>query len=164
MPPTLVIDTSVIIDLLRGALVEAALALPFHFVVPAPLLDLELPPEQAAFLISSGFHAVEIDPPVVTLAQSLLERTEGISAVDSFVLALAESASIALLTGDGRLRRLAESEHVEVHGLLWLLDRIEEAGTADRRTLRRGLSIIAASPRCRLPRDQVRVRLARYAP
>jgi hypothetical protein len=51
-----------------------------------------------------------------------------LSVPDSFALALAKERAWSLLTGDNQLRDLAAGEDVECHGVLWLLDRMEEAG------------------------------------
>ncbi len=46
---------------------------------------------------------------------------------DGFAFALAEiNSGCILLTGDNRLRRLATAHSIEVHGLLWILDRMHE--------------------------------------
>ena len=149
-----------LIDLARGGLVETALALPYEFVAPRLLLDVEVDPGHAEYLLSRGLRTVDLDGDVVSVAAAYIERTAAISTVDAFVLALARTSGAMLLTGDGPLRTLATSEGVDTHGLLWLLDRL---GTVDLPTLHASLSAIAGNSRCRLPRDQVRVRLARYA-
>ena len=44
-------------------------------------------------------------------------------------LVVARDAGVVLLTGDGALRKAAAKEGVEVHGVLWVLDRlVGEAG------------------------------------
>jgi hypothetical protein len=63
--------------------------------------------------------------------------------------------------GDGQLRELAGGENVECHGVLWLLDMMEEEGTGVQ-PLYDGLFALAAHPRCRLPRRKITTRLERY--
>jgi hypothetical protein len=72
------------------------------------------------------------------------------------------STAWLLLTGDGQLRELASGENVECHGLLWLLDLMEAAGTPGIQPLHDGLEVLAAHPRCRLPRREIAVRIERY--
>lgn len=163
MSPTIVVDTSVLIDLDRGSLVETALALPFEFVVPRLLLEAEVEPSRADYLLSRPLRALDLDGDAMSAAQAYLERTAAISMVDAFVLALAKTTGAMLLTGDGPLRALAIADNVDTHGLFWLLDHIEQAGTVDPRTLHASLTAITAHSRCRLPREQIRLRLARYA-
>jgi hypothetical protein len=81
---------------------------------------------------------------------------------DSFALALAKERQWLLLTGDGQLRDLAGGENVECHGVLWLLDIMEVAGTPAIQSLHDGLTALAAHPRCRLPRREITIRLERY--
>ena len=57
-----------------------------------------------------------------------LER-KALSLADSFALVLAKERGWLLLTGDAQLRELAGSEDVECHGVLWLLDAMEEVGS-----------------------------------
>jgi hypothetical protein len=81
---------------------------------------------------------------------------------DTFALALAKEREWVLLTGDSELRDLAGLENVECHGLLWLLDLLEQAGIPGIQTLYDGLTALAAHPRCRLPRREITIRLERY--
>lgn len=67
-----------------------------------------------------------------------------------------------LLTGDGQLRELAGTEEVEYHGVLWLLDMMEAASIPGIQLLHDGLTTLAAHPRCRLPKNEIAIRLERY--
>jgi len=67
-----------------------------------------------------------------------------------------------LLTGDGRLRKVAGAEEVECHGVLWLIDIMEAVGTPSIQLLHDGLTTLAAHPRCRLPPNEITIRLERY--
>jgi hypothetical protein len=67
-----------------------------------------------------------------------------------------------LLTGDNDLRQLASAEEIECHGLLWLLDLMEEVDVLAANLLHQGLEAISNHPRCRLPRREITIRLERY--
>lgn len=84
-----------------------------------------------------------------------------LSLPDSFALALAKNA--ILLAGDGKLRELAKKENVAYHGLLWVLDRLEEQAIISMKQLYQGLKMIADHPRCRLPKKEVKIRLKRFS-
>ena len=86
-----------------------------------------------------------------------------LSLPDCFALELARTRAWILLSGDAALRRSAAEEGVECHGLLWLLDQIQDAATASIQELHEGLITISRHPRCRLPKTAVRRRLAHYA-
>ena len=60
------------------------------------------------------------------------------------------------------MRDLADGENVECHGVLWLLDMLEAGCTPDLQVLHDGLAVLAAHPRCRLPRREMTIRLERY--
>lgn len=161
--PFLVSDTSVIIDLDRGDLLEAAFKLDDSLVVPDLLFERELDAEFGARLRALGVIIESLDGNEVRRATQL-RRAEGrLSVADTFAFALAQGRQWTLLTGDSVLRSVAEAEGVAVHGVLWIFDRIETAGIHDAATLHGCLSKTAAHPRCRLPRREIELRLKRYA-
>lgn len=55
-----------------------------------------------------------------------------------------------------------DNEEVAVHGVLWLFDRMHEEGVADGNKLGTSLRVIAAHPRCRLPKAEIEKRLQIY--
>ena len=61
------------------------------------------------------------------------------------------------------MREFATSLDVICHGVLWLIDRIFEAGIASRNNLVSGLQAIRDPPRCRLPRAEIESRMVRYS-
>lgn len=157
-------DTSVLVDLDRGSFVEAVFSLPVEFVVPDLLYERELRQHGGEELRELGLRVEELDGPGVVGALGYRVRESSLSLVDSFALALAVENHWILLTGDRVLRRLARSEGVDCHGLLWVLDLMAEATVVDRRTLYLGLEAIGDHPRCRLPRAEVNKRLERWRP
>ena len=159
----LVSDTSVLIDLERGSLVGPAFRLPFEFTVPDLLYERELKAHGGPDLIRLGLRVEELDGDKVSIALGYLRRRRSLSLPDSFALALAKTNAWTLLSGDRGLRELAEEEGVACHGVLWLLDRLFEHRVIDRSELYAGLDKIAAHPRCRLPRAEVRKRLLFYS-
>ena len=105
----------------------------------------------------------ELDGDGVSLALGYLRRRKSLSLPDSFALALARINAWMLLSGDRGLRELAEEEEVRCHGVLWLLDRMFEYRVIDPAELCAGLGKIAAHPRCRLPKSELRKRLLTYS-
>jgi len=158
----LVSDTSVLIDLERGGLLEAVFALPHEFAVPDVLYDREMRDEWGERLLGLGLQVVEVSSEGVGNALRYRQQRASLSVADSFALALAKERALLLLTGDGQLRELAQEEDVECHGLLWLLDMLEKAGAPGVQLLHDGLTALAAHPRCRLPRREIAIRLERY--
>ena len=118
----LVSDTSVLIDLDRGTLVEATFRLPFKFTVPDLLYERELREHGGPDFVRMGLRVAELDGCGVALALGYLRKRKSLSLPDSFALALAKANAWTLLSGDRELRVLAEEEEVRCHGVLWLLD------------------------------------------
>ena len=158
----LVSDTSVLIDLDRGRLLEAVFALPYEFAVPDVLYHREMAGAWGEHLVALGLRVEEVSAAGVGRALAYRATRPVLSVPDSFALALAQERQWTLLTGDGQLRDVATVEQVECHGVLWLLDRMEEAGTPAIQAVHDGLTAIARHPRCRLPRRELTVRLERY--
>jgi len=158
----LVSDTSVLIDLERGGLLETAFALGWELAVPDLLYDRELKETNGAKLRGLGLRIEELPPEAVVSALGYQRRTRAISIADAFALALAKHQGWALLSGDGPLRALAGEEAVACHGVLWTLDRMLENAAAAPQALHDGLTTLSTHPRCRLPAKEVKMRLALY--
>lgn len=159
----LVSDTSVLVDLERGSLLEASFRLPFQFAVPDLLYERELKDHGGEGLIRLGLLVEELDGNGITQALAYRRQVPALSLPDSFALALAQAHEWVLLTGDGMLRQLAHNEAVACHGVLWLLDEVQGAAAATMQELHDGLTAIARHPRCRLPHTEIHRRLTSYA-
>ena len=153
-------DTSVLLDLERGSLLTAGFRLRCEFVVPDLLYERELRAFGGEDLRKRGLKVEALDGAGVALALEYRRTHPALSLLDSFALALAKVSVWTLLTGDADLRRLAESECVDCHGVLWLLDRLSEESAASRHELHAGLRAISIHPRCRLPKAEIRKRLS----
>lgn len=158
----LVSDTSVLIDLERGSFLEVMFALPYEFAVPDVLYHREMKGDLGDRLVKLGLRIEEVSKDGVATALKYRSERRSLSVPDSFALALAKERAWTLLTGDGDLRDLANGENVGCHGVLWLLDRMEEAGLPGLQALHDGLTALAGHQRCRLPRREITVRLEHY--
>ena len=163
MQQVLVSDASVLIDLRRGSLLEAGFCLAFRFVVPDLLYERELKNWGGEELIRLGLVVEQLDGDGVSLALAYQKRIPALSLPDCFALALAQIRSWILLSGDNTLSQLATHEAVECHGVLWLLDKMHDAAVVSIRELYDGLTALSQHPRCRLPKPEIRPRLASYA-
>ena len=164
----MVADTSVLIDLERGSLLEQSFALPFRFRVPDLLYRNELKVRQAgqAFgerLLRLGLEVVELNRDEVRRAVLLGQQNRSLSLPDSFALTLAGSRNWTLLTGDAVLRTLAQCLRVTSHGVLWVLDHVHRSRIAATSELVSGLTRIRDHPRCRLPKAEIDRRLLHYS-
>jgi hypothetical protein len=161
--PVLVSDTSVLVDLERGSLLEASFRLPFQIAVPDLLYDRELKGYGGEQLIRLGLIVEGLEGDGITRALAYRHRVPALSLPDSFALTLAQTREWVLLTGDAALRQLANDEAVECHGVLWLLDVIHNTTAASVQELHDGLTAVSRHPRCRLPRAEICRRLTFYA-
>lgn len=159
----LVSDTSILIDLDRGGLLEAAFSGNWTMIVPDLLYERELLSENGPYLRSLGLGVVEISPDEVLYAQTLKRARPALSLADCFALTCARRANHVLLSGDKILREEARTRNGVVYGVLWLLDQMHAARVSPA-LLFDGLTKIYAHPRCRLPKEEVQVRLKRWTP
>lgn len=160
----LVSDSSVLIDLERGGLLESAFSCGLTMVVPDLLYERELEAENGPLLRRLGLGVVALVPDEVTYAQQLRREQSGLSLPDCFALSCARRPDHALVTGDKLLRTEAQSRHCTVYGLLWILDQMESSGKVGATLLHEGLTRISNHPRSRLPHAEVRARLQRWSP
>lgn len=158
----LVSDTSVVIDLERGGLIEAVFELPYTFSVPDLLFERELRAYGGDELIALGLVVVELNAAAVKQAAAYRDQEIALSSSDSFALALARENAWTLLAGDRIMREVANREHIDCHGLLWVLDELQRCSIRDGQTLFDGLTTISNHPRCRLPKREIDVRLRRF--
>ena len=155
-------DTSVIIDLNRGGLLEQVFTLPYEFVVPDVLYKRELENYEGPRLQELGLRVEPLNNQEVEAAIRFRQHQSKLSVPDSFALSLAKSRKWVLLSGDADLRDMASREIIECHGVLWLFDQMELNRTIAIRTLKQALNAIVEHPRCRLPRTEVRQRQQHY--
>ncbi|MGH8615016.1 MAG: hypothetical protein ACREYF_24085 [Gammaproteobacteria bacterium] len=157
----LVSDTSVVIDLERAQLIEQIFALPYRFVVPDALYEKEMRDYGGERLVAMGLEVRALTGEQVEEAQRLRALERRISIHDSFALSLAKAEAAILLSGDAAMRGLAVAEGLRCHGVLWVFDQFEDSQAVLPIVLHEGLTRLANHPRCRLPREEINLRLAR---
>lgn len=104
----LVSDTSVLVDLDRGGLLEAAFSCGLTMIVPDMLYQQELEKENGAYLRALGLGVVSLSPREVELAQEIKRGRVGLSWPDCFALSCAHRADHILVSGDKTLRSEAK--------------------------------------------------------
>ncbi len=158
-------DSSCLIDLHKGGLLEAIFDLPFTFAIPQPLFDEELlsiSPAEKESLLQLGMEVLIVPGEQVLTAQTYFNENRRLKLNDCFALAMAEAIAKAILfTGDQPLRVVAESKNVETHGVLWAIDMLEDHTDIAPATLIETLELYDNDPLVRLPEDEVRKRIRR---
>lgn len=159
----LVSDSSVLIDLERGELLEHAFSCGLIMAVPDLLYQNELENVNGPYLRTLGLNVLSLTPDEMEIAQTIKDKRPALSSPDCFALCCALRQGHVLLTGDMNLRKEATVRNAEVYGLLWLLDQMEACGKFSFTLLHEGLSKILTHPRCRLPKEEANARLLRWS-
>lgn len=166
-PPKVVVvnDASCLIDLYKGGLLPVFAKLPYRLVVPLPIREsevLDFTEAEWRFLDEAGLETFDLPGDLVAAAMAVRRENASLSANDCFCLVTAQRREEAiLLTGDGRLRRVAADKGVRVHGVLWIVDELEAAGLCPAELLIGALEIWAADETVFLPAKEITTRLTR---
>lgn len=118
-------DTNIWIDFNNAGLLDELFQLPFTFCCTDFVLG-ELNNFDHAALFARGLLVEQMDDTAVTRLFGLMTEHNNSSLADVSCYFLAQETTRPLLTGDGRLRRQAQKDGLEVYGALWLLDRLVE--------------------------------------
>lgn len=165
MTPAIVNDASCLIDLRKGGLLSALCELPYRLVVPLPVREsevLDFSKEDWRLLDDAGMITRNLTPDEVEKAHHLMGRDPKLSANDCFCVVVAQARAGILLTGDSLLRRLATRYDLRVHGVLWVVDEVDAAGTLPRPVRSRALRIWESDKAVFLPQHEIAHRLARF--
>ncbi len=154
-------DASILIDLAEGDL----LGLWFQLKIETHTTDLVLREvkqealwQRVSPFVDAGLLQVHPTAATEIPAVVLFSQAHNISLPDASGVFLARRLKAYLLTGDRRLRRTAEAEEIEAHGLLWILDRlVEHAALARADAAQRLEKMLAAGSR--LPPAECATRL-----
>ena len=152
-------DANIFIDFEAGGLLNRVFELPEDIAVPDVLFEEELRARHEN-LLGLGLRCLVLRPGAVDRAVELADRYRRPSRIDLTALALAEQERCALLTGDRFLRDAAKSEGVEVHGTLWLMERLLDAGLVNVATAGKAYARMRTAER-RLPWDEVERQVGR---
>lgn len=125
MPPQRVYisDTNIWIDFGHAGLLDALFALPFTFVSTDFVVG-ELSHPAPAGLLARGLVVEALDEATVGQLFRLMDQHNNSSLADVSCYLVAKTQGKPLLTGDGRLRKQAAKDGLEVRGALWLLDQL----------------------------------------
>ncbi len=155
------------IDLHKVDLLEALLQLPYTFVMPDILFNDEwlcLSDEEKAALCGQGLEVRELPGKSVERATRYFNQHVPLTLNDCFALALAEEMEdCILMSGDGSLRRIADSNSIQVRGVLWVTDELETHNIVEPEILRDALRVFRDDDAIFLPEDQVLRRFRRLS-
>ncbi len=119
-------DTNVWLDFEIIDKLEIPFKLPYTYLMNDDAVQDELlsPPGLGKRLINLGLIATELTEEEFFLAEEYMERFKKPSIYDCVALAIAKCRKIILLTGDGPLRKAAQSEGITVIGTIGVLGQL----------------------------------------
>ena len=117
----LVFDTSVLIDLDNADILDTMVSLNNNLLFPA-LLEEEVGERRFSILNELNFTIIMLDLHETIELKEIRKTNRRITLCDISAFVIARNRRAILVTGDKKLRELAERNNVEVHGVLWLLD------------------------------------------
>ena len=162
---TIVSDTSCLIDLRKVSLLGELLRLPYTVVMPNTLFDdewLNLSEAERRQLNKFGLEVRDLSGPVVERAARCFNSYRRLKLNDCFAFCLAEEhPESILLTKDGALRQVAIDKGIEVRGVLWVIDELEEHELVPLNRLHEILRRFREDDLMFLPADEIMRRIRR---
>jgi len=154
-------DTNIWIDFRNAGLLEQLFQLPLTLCSTDFVLS-ELQDIQHETLIANGLVVEGLDAAAMGRLFGLMAAHNNSSLADVSCYLLAQDTGRPLLTGDGRLRRQAMTDGLEVFGALWLLDQLVAHAVVSPAEARRGLQAMLAQG-ARLPGAECNARMTTWA-
>lgn len=165
MEKIVVSDTNIFIDLISVNLLDGFFGLPWEIhttdMIMKELKDSNQKSAVETFmqqgrLMVSGFDGREMLELMRMRKQALASSNASIQ--DCSVWKLAKDLGCSLLTGDNRLRKVVQKDDVEVHGILYLFDKMLEHQVINHETAIIKLQSLF-SINSRLPKDEIDKRI-----
>lgn len=150
-------DTNIWIDFRNAGLLDALFDLPFQLCCTDFVLS-ELQDFDPQALLKRGLVVHGLDESATARLFGLLVEHNNSSLADVSCYLLAQETGHPLLTGDGRLRKQATQDGLQVYGALWLLDQLVAYKAIAPESAARGLQGMLDSG-ARLPGTECQVRL-----
>lgn len=153
-------DTNIWIDFRNAGLLEQMFQLPFTLCCTDFVMQelADFPHEE---LLERGLNVESFDESGVIRLFGLKIEHNNSSLADVSCYLLAQETGRPLLTGDGKLRRQAQRDGLQVHGALWLLDLMVAHQVIDRLHAANSLAHMLEHG-ARLPFGECEARLSRW--
>lgn len=163
---TAVQDANIIFDLFNIDLLDAFFELEIEIFITDFIAGEINKSEQKEFInkyISTGkIIVLNTTPEEIIELISIRNQTRGLSIADCSILFHATKNKAFILTGDNTLRKYAESNQIEVHGILWVLDElIKEKQISEKKAYLKLTQLMETNSR--LPRKECEKRLKNWS-
>jgi len=156
-----VTDADIWIDLHHANLLDEAFALEVAWMTPDIVFHDEVLTVDRSLLKDLGLEIRPLSGEELTRITELNAHHPSPSPKDLSTLVVAEIEGGIVVTGDGPLRRAVKEEDMEVHGVLWILDRLVEQTIIPPSRAATSLKTMV-SHGSRLPEKEVDPRLRRW--
>lgn len=123
-------DANILIDLVRLGCVEAFFQLNVELCTTDFILE-ELEIDQRSVFQRSTMRVCTSEPATIAEISELMDNNPGLSFEDCSAWHHAKLLNGILVTGDGKLRRKASAEGIEVRGIIFLIDEIKSQGISE---------------------------------
>jgi len=122
-------DANILFDLFDIDLFGAFLGLDLNVHISQFVIDeIEKPDQKERMTDCERIFVQYFDSDDLEQIQLIDQNNRGLSFEDCSILLMRQKQEAIILTGDGLLRRTAEKNGYEVHGIIWVLDRLIEKG------------------------------------
>ena len=160
-------DTNILIDLSSVKLLDAFFELDFDMrtleVLMNEVLDKKAREDVLKFIERKKLRVVELTDEQSNIAFSMLKnRKRNESFEDCAAWLYAKEENAILLTGDANLRKSAEADNVEVHGVIIVFDELVKSGIVTPRIAAERLAKLSGI-NTRLPMREIDRRLALWS-
>ncbi len=155
-------DTNIWIDFRNAELLDALFNLPFKLCCTDFVLD-ELKDFDTKHLLARGLVVETLDAAATAALFDLMQAHNNSSLADVSCYQLAHQTKHPLLTGDGRLRKQAQTDGHQVRGALWLLDHLVAHQTIKPKVAAKALQRMMDTG-SRLPDAECRQRMNLWTP
>jgi hypothetical protein len=154
-------DTNIWIDFRHAGLLEQLFRLPFRLCSTDFVLN-ELQDIQHELLLAHGLLVERMNEAAMGRLFNLMAAHNNSSLADVSCYLLAQDTGWPLLTGDGRLRKQALADGLQVFGALWLLDQLVAHAVVSPAEACRGLQAMLMHG-ARLPGGECQARISAWS-
>lgn len=154
-------DANILIDLLKTGLFDHCMSLEYRFITP-DIVFYELYEEQQQrirpHIISGRFSINNITDPALQEITRLNSEESRLSLQDCSALYFALENNYILLTGDKKMRTVANKKTIECYGIFWLIDQLVEGAIINKTEALHFLDLLKQVNR-RLPVEEFEKRM-----
>ena len=119
-----IIDATILLDFIAGDIFDTLFSLPVDFLTSDFVADEVSKTYSFEDLEGFGLQVLELSEEQMLEIEDLQIHHLELSPSDLSVYVLAKSMTALLISGDSPLREMAESQRIEYHGTLWLMEEL----------------------------------------